>query len=159
MTADAMTGLTSPASCFEHFRVGQVMRHARGKTIDALENVLLTHLSMNSAPTHFDEHAMQGTKFGRRAVYGGITASIVIGLTSEDTAENALAELGMTAMRLKAPVHHGDTLYAYTEVLAVEDAAGRDDAGIVTFRHWGENHRQVLVFECVRRVLVRRAPR
>ena len=33
---------------------------------------------------------------------------------------------------------HGDTLYAYSEVLEAEDA-DRADAGIVTFRHYGVN--------------------
>lgn len=53
-------------------------------------------------------------------------------------------------MRFKAPVFHGDTLYAYTEVLAKEDAE-RDDAGIVRFKHWGLNQDGAVVFEGERR--------
>ena len=65
-----------------------------------------------------------------------------IGLAAEDTAENALMELGMDKIRLKAPVHHGDTLYCYTEVLEKTDAR-QPDAGIVRFRHhWREPGRQ-----------------
>jgi acyl dehydratase len=76
-------------------------------------------------------------------------------MASQDTAENALAEIGMTDLRLKSPVFHGDTLYAYTEVVSKQDAA-QDDAGIVTFRHWGVNQDDVVVCECVRKVLVKR---
>lgn len=131
-----IAGLTSRSSYFESFTVGEVMKHARGKTVEPLENVLITNLVMNTAAGHFDEHAMKDSPFGRRVTFGGVTASLVIGMASQDTAENALAELGMTGLRLKSPVFHGDTLYAYTEVVAKE-AAERDDAGIVTFRHWG----------------------
>lgn len=148
--------LTAPGSYFEAFQVGLVMRHARGKTVEPLENVLLTNLVMNTAAGHFDEHMMKTAPFGRRVVFGGVTTALVIGMASQDTAENALAELSMTGLRLKSPVFHGDTLYAYSEVLAKEDA-DRDDAGIVTFRHWGVNQDDVVVCECVRRVLVKRA--
>lgn len=151
-----MASLTSPTSYFEAFTVGTVMKHARGKTVEPLENVLITNLVMNTAAGHFDEHAMKASPFGRRVTFGGVTASLVIGLASQDTAENALAELSMTGLRLKAPVFHGDTLYAYTEVLAKADAE-RADAGIVTFRHWGVNQDDVVVCECVRTVLVKRA--
>jgi acyl dehydratase len=79
----------------------------------------------------------------------------VFGLSSQDTAEHALAELGCTGLRFRAPVHHGDTLYAYTEVTSVEPA-DRDDAGVVRFRHWGVNHAGTVVFEGARTVLIKR---
>lgn len=147
--------LTARNNYFESFAPGQLIRHARGKTVEPLENVLITNLVLNSAAAHFDAHAMVGTKFGQRAVFGGVTAALVIGLASQDTAENALAEVGMTGMRLKSPVFHGDTLYAYTEVVSVSDA-DREDAGLVVFRHWGVNQKDVVVFECERSVLVKR---
>lgn len=147
--------LTSPDGYFEDFVPGRVVRHARGKTVEALENVLITNLVLNTAEGHFNEVAMKDTPFGRRIVFGGVTASLVIGLASQDTGENALAELGMTGIRFKAPVFHGDTLFAYSEVLAVEPAE-RDDAGVVRFRHWGVNQRDEIVFEGERRVLVKR---
>ncbi len=80
---------------------------------------------------------------------------MVIGLTMQDTGENALRELKLDKIRLKAPVFHGDTLYAYTEVL---DTAGadRDDAGVVTFKHWGTNQHDKVVFEGERTVLIKR---
>ena len=59
-------------------------------------------------------------------------------MAAQDVPENAIAELGLNKMRFKAPVSHSDTLYAYTQVLAKEDA-GRDAAGIVRFKHWGLN--------------------
>lgn len=149
------TTLTGGDTYFEDFVPGTQMRHARGKTVEALENVLITNLVMNTAQGHFNEHAMADTPFRHRITFGGVTASLVIGLASQDTAENALAELGLDKIRFRTPVLHGDTLYAYTEVLAVKDSE-RPDAGEVRFRHWGVNQDDKIVFEGERRVLIKR---
>jgi itaconyl-CoA hydratase len=132
-----------------------LMRHARGKTVEPLENVLITNLVMNTAEGHFNEHAMANSMFKQRITFGGVTASLVIGLASQDTAENALAELGLNKIRFRAPVLHGDTLYAYTEVLEAKDS-NRADAGEVLFRHWGVNQNDKIVFEGERRVMIKR---
>ena len=50
---------------------------------------------------------------------------------------------------------HGDTLYAYTEVLRKEDS-DREDAGVVTFKHYGVNQKDEVVFEGERQVLIKR---
>src|SRR4029453_9198545 len=141
---------------FEDFVPGERMRHARGTTVGEVEGQLLTKLALNTAQAHFNEHAMAGSPLGDgRLVFGLVTGSIVIGLATQDTAGHALAEVGLDAMRFTAPVHHGDTLYAFTEVLTVEDA-DRDDAGLVRFRHWGANQDGTLVCEAERTVLVKR---
>ena len=147
--------LTGRDNYFENFEVGQVFRHARGKTVEALENVLITNLVMNTAQAHFNEHVMQFSPLKQRISYGGVNFSLVMGLASQDTCENALAELGLDNIRLLTPVVHGDTLYAYSEVLTVEPAE-REDAGIVTFRHYGVNQRDEVVFQGERRVLLKR---
>lgn len=148
--------LPPPAgSYFEDFIPGLVFRHARGKTVGEIDVVLLAQMTMNTAQGHFNNHAMAEEPFGRRIAYGGVTASLVIGLASEDTAENALAELGLVRLRLRTPVVEGDTLYAVTETLTTEPA-DRADGGIVTFRHTGFNQNDDLVCEVERRVLIRR---
>jgi acyl dehydratase len=151
-----LAALTGGDNYFEDFSPGQVFRHARGKTVEAIDNVQITNLVMNTAEGHFNEHAMQSNPmFKQRIVFGGVTISLVIGLAAQDTAEQALAELGMDKIRLRAPVHHGDTLYAYSEVLAVKEAS-RADAGEITFKHHGVNQEDKLVFEGERRVLLKR---
>jgi acyl dehydratase len=147
--------LTGSGNYFEDFAVGDRMRHARGKTVTDFELQTLCHLVMNTAQGHFNEHFMSGTPFGGRIVFGGITAAIVVGLAMQDTGEQSLAEVGMDELRFHKPVRHGDTLYALSEVVATEPG-GRDDAGEVTFRHWGINQRDEVVFETTRRVLIRR---
>lgn len=147
--------LTSSDSYFEDFKLGMMIRHARGKTVEPLENVLITNLVMNTAEGHFNEDRMAQSPFKHRITFGGVTASLIIGLASQDTAENALAELGLDKIRFRTPVLHGDTLYAFSEVLSSKDSA-RDDAGEVVFRHWGINQNDKIVFEGERRVLIKR---
>ena len=142
---------------FEDFTVGRQMRHARSATIDEVENNFITKQVMNTAQGHWNEHVMRGSPMGDgRLVFGLVTASLVFGLASQDTAENALAEVSCTGLRFTSPVHVGDTLYAYTEVLAVDDSPDRPDAGLVRFRHWGALADGRVVFEGQRTVLVKR---
>jgi acyl dehydratase len=150
-----LSSLTGSDNYFEHFEVGAVFRHARGKTITALENVLITNMVMNTAQAHFNEHQMSRTPFGHILSYGGVNFSMVLGLASQDCCENALAELGLDNIRLTKPVTHGDTLYAYSEVLSKADA-DRADAGIVVFRHYGVNQNDELVAQVERKVLLKR---
>ncbi len=150
-----LSDLTGKTNYFEDFKVGEVIRHARGKTVEGLENVLITNLVMNTAQAHFNEDSMKDSPYGGRLSYGGVNFSLCMGLAMQDTGENALAELGMDNIRLMNPVVHGDTLYAYSEVLAVEDS-DRVDAGVVTFRHYGVNQDDKQVFQGDRRMLIKR---
>ena len=147
--------LTGSYNYFEDFEVGAVFRHARGKTVTPLENVMTTNLVLNTADGHFNEHVMESTVYGKILCYGCVNFSLVLGLASQDCIENALAELGLNNVRLSGPVFHGDTLYAYSEVLNKEDS-DRDDAGIVEFRHYGVNQRDELVAQIDRRALIKR---
>jgi itaconyl-CoA hydratase len=149
--------LTSRVGYFEDFSAGQRIRHARGATIGEVEGQFLAKQVMNTAQAHWNEDYLTGGPLGSgRVVFGLLTASIVFGLASQDTAEHALAELGCTGLRFTSPVRHGDTLYAYTEVTSVDPAPDRDDAGIVGFRHWGVTHDGRVAFTGSRTVLVKR---
>ena len=149
--------LTGTRNFFEDFPVGRRLRHARGATVGDVENNLVTKQVMNTAQGHWNEHVMAGSAMGDgRLVFGLVTGTLVFGLASQDTAENALAEMGCTGLRFKAPVHLGDTIYAYTEVLAAEPSPDHPDAGVVRFKHWGVTHDDRVVFEGERIVLVKR---
>src|SRR5690606_26109211 len=108
-----MTDIANPpaGTFLEDFAPGQLWRHFRGKTVTDLDVMFLAQMTMNTAEGHFHADAMKKQRFGQPIAYGGVTASIVVGLASEDTAENAVAELGMGKLRLRVPVVAGDTLY------------------------------------------------
>jgi itaconyl-CoA hydratase len=149
--------LTGHSNWFEDFRVGQRMRHFRSATVDEVENNYISKQVMNTAQGHWNEEAMRGSALGDgRLVFGLITGSLTVGLASQDTSENALADLGLNKVRFTKPVHHGDTITAYTEVLSVDDAPEHPDAGIVRFKHWGRNQHREIVCELERSVLIKR---
>jgi acyl dehydratase len=153
----ALSALTGDGNYFEDFEVGQRMRHFRAATVDEVENNFITKLVMNTAQGHWNEEAMRGSPLGDgRLVFGLVTGSMTVGLASQDTAENALSEMGLDKVRFKKPVHHGDTITAYSEVLAADDSPEHDDAGIVRFKHWGRNQHGDVVCELERIVLVKR---
>jgi len=140
---------------FEDFTVGEVYRHYRGKTVKESDAVTICNLVMNTAQGHFNDHFMTSTPLKQSIVYGGVTISMIIGLAAQDTAENAVRELSLDNLKLISPVLHGDTLYALSEVLSVEED-GEQSAGIVSFKHYGFNQHESLVFEGERRVLIKK---
>ncbi|MGW6458297.1 MaoC family dehydratase [Streptomyces sp. NPDC055078] len=143
---------------FEDFSVGQRIRHSRASTIGEIDGSFLAKQVMNTAQAHWNDYCMEGKPFGPgRVVFGLATASTVLGLASEDTVEHAIAELALDGLRFTTPVHHGDTLEAFTEVIEVSPAADRPDAGVVRFKHWGRRQEdRAIVFEGIRTVLVKR---
>ncbi len=157
-----MSQLTGKDNYYENFEPGVVYRHARGKTVTENDAVTICHLVMNNASAHFDDHLMKTmyeakvAHVDRSLVYGGVTMSIVIGLAYQDTGEQVIRELGMDKLKLTGPVLHGSTLYAYTEVLSKEDVDG--ESGKITFRHYGVDQDDTLVFQGERTALVAKQP-
>lgn len=140
---------------FEDFTVGQQIRHARASTIDEIEGSFIAKQVMNTAQAHFNDEVETGMGSGR-VVFGLATASMVLGLSAQDCTEHAIAELGCDKFRFRSPVHHGDTISAYSEVLSVADSPDHQDVGVVTFKHWGVRQDDVIVFEGERTVLIKR---
>jgi itaconyl-CoA hydratase len=144
---------------FEDFTPGQRMRHARAATVGEFEGSMPAKQVMNTAQAHFNDHFLADSSLDLgddRIVFGLSTASLVYGLASQDTAEHAVAELGWSRLRFLAPVHHGDTIEAFTEVVSAEPGATAESPGIVGFRHWGRRQDGVVVFEGERTTLMRR---
>jgi itaconyl-CoA hydratase len=147
--------LTGEDTYFEDFEVGQTIRHARGKTITNLENVNITNMVMNTADGHFNADRMSKGKFSKIVSYGGVNLSVILGLSAQDTIENAVAETGLDKIRLKSLVFHGDTLYAYSRVLEKREH-DQQDVGVVVFKHWGVNQDDVIILELERTALIKR---
>ena len=151
--------ITSDGSYFEDFTVGDTLVHQRGRTITENDNHMFTSLVMNTAELHFNQHLVDRepeTYFnGRRVVYGGVVLAFVVGLASEDTSENAIAEVEMDNGKHTTPVFHGDTIYAESTVLEKRDA-DRPDAGLVKFKLIGKKPDGTIVVEIERTVLIKR---
>lgn len=135
--------LTGSNTYFEDFTPGEMLRHARGRTIGDTEHIVFTSQVLNTAQIHFNQDlvdrdpAMQRQSGGKRLVVGTYVLAITLGLASEDTTENAKRIVRLKEARHTAPVFPMDTLYARTTVVAKEDAPDDPTAGHVTFLHEG----------------------
>ena len=138
----------------EDFTVGDVYRHAHGRTISEADNTWFTLLTNNTHDIHYNADYASRTEFGRPLVVSTLTLAIVTGLSVSDVSQNAVANLGWEAVRLPAPVFAGDTIYAESQVLEVRPSKSRPGQGIVRVRTRGFNQDDVTVLYFERSVLV-----
>ncbi len=138
----------------EQFTVGEVIEHWPGRSITEADDLMFCMLTMNHHPLHSDRAFAAGTQFEKNIVAGPYVYSLVFGMTVPVVSGKAIANLATTDMKHSAPVFHGDTLYARTEVLAVRESKSQPDRGIVTVKTWGVNQDGVDVLELQRAVLV-----
>jgi acyl dehydratase len=142
---------------FEDFEVGDVYKHPYGRTVTETDNVWFTNLTMNLNPMHFNEAYAAETEFGERLVDGTFVIALAVGMSVIDVSANATANLGYDAIRHHAPVFHGDTIFAESEVLDKRGSESRDHVGIVTteLRAYNQDDELVLSLERTPMVLKR----
>jgi itaconyl-CoA hydratase len=138
----------------EDFVVGDLYRHAHGRTITQTDNTWFTLLTNNTHDVHYNADYASRTEFGKPLVVSTLTLAIVTGLSVPDVSQNAVANLGWEDVRLPAPVFAGDTIYAESEVLEVRPSKSRPGQGIVRVRTRGFNQDDVTVLVFERSVLV-----
>ena len=139
---------------FEDFGIGEIYEHRPGRTITEADNTWFTLLTMNQHPLHFDHEYAKHSEFGQPVVNSALTVSIVAGMSVSDTSQKAIANLGWTDIEMPAPVFHGDTLYAESEVLEKRESASRPTQGIVTIETRAYNQDQVQVMKYKRVMLI-----
>jgi itaconyl-CoA hydratase len=132
---------------FEDLRAGDRFRSRIGRTITEADNVWFTALTMNTNEIHFNAAYAEGTEWGRPLVNSALTLAVVMGLSVADTSETGGVNLGWEEIRLVAPVFHGDTLWAETEVLEARASRSRPGSGVVTVSTRGVNQRGETVIE------------
>jgi acyl dehydratase len=139
----------------EDFTAGDVYRHWPGKTITEYDDHLFCMLTMNHHPLHSDAHyAETSTQFGRNVVVGNLVYSLALGMSVPDVSGKAIANLEVESLQHRAPMFHGDTLYAETTVLEVRESSSKPDRGVVTVETRGRNQDGVEVLFFRRKVLV-----
>lgn len=144
---------------FEDLIPGTVYRHSPARTITEADNVLFTVLTMNPQPLHLDAEFAAKSEFGERIVNSLFTLGLLVGLSVHDlTLGTTIGNLGFEKVDFPAPLRHGDTLRAETEIIACRASASRPGAGIVTFEHRGYRQDGVLVVRCRRAALMHRRP-
>ncbi|USZ73574.1 MaoC family dehydratase [Natronosalvus halobius] len=134
---------------YEDFEVGDVYKHPYGRTVTETDDVWITNVTMNLNPMHFNEAYASRTEFGERLVNGLVVIAMAVGMSVIDVSMNATANLGYDDVRHHAPVFHGDTLFAESEVVEKRDSESRDHVGIVTteLRAYNQDDELVLSLE------------
>lgn len=139
----------------EDFNVGDVYKHWPGKTVTEYDDHLFCMITMNHHPLHTNQHfAENATQFKRNVVVGNLIYSLALGMSVRDVSGRAIANLEVETLRHPAPVFHGDTIYAETEVLEISPSKSKPDRGIVKVKTIAYNQDGVVVCEFVRRVMI-----
>ena len=118
---------------FADYAVGERIDHRDGMTVEEAEHQLATRLYQNTARVHFDAHAAKDGRFGRRLIYGGHVISLARALAFNGLA-NAFHVAAINGGRHVAPLFAGDTVYAWSAILAKADLPGRSDVGALRIR-------------------------
>lgn len=139
----------------EDFTVGDVYKHWPGKTITEADDHLFCMITMNHHPLHTNLHyAETVSQFKRNVVVGNLVYSLALGMSVRDVSGRAIANLEIENLKHPAPVFHGDTIYAETEVLEVAPSKSKPDRGIVKVKTIAYNQDGVVVCEYTRRVMI-----
>jgi 2-methylfumaryl-CoA hydratase len=117
---------------WEDYEPGERIHHVEGVAIEEAEHQMAARLYQNIARAHFNAHALHGTRFGRRVIYGGHVISIAREL-SFNGLENVIRILAFNGGTHSNPTFAGDTVFAWTDVLERIDL-GRPDAGALRLR-------------------------
>ena len=153
------TGAHPYGRYLEEFEVGATYKHWPAKTVTEAEDHLFCLLTMNHHPLHVNDVYAAQSQQGRNVVAGPYVYSLVFGMTVSDVSGKAIANLATEELSHPAPVFHGDTLFAESEVLEVRPSSSKPDRGVVKVHTRAFNQGGALVAEFKRTVLVARDPK
>ncbi len=122
----------SPAR-FADYEIGEKIDHVDGTTVEEAEHQIATRLYQNNARVHFNLFSEKQSRFGRRLIYGGHVISIARALSFNGLA-NAFHVAAINGGRHVAPLFAGDTVFAWSEVLAKAELPSRSDVGALRLR-------------------------
>ena len=139
---------------YNELEVGMKIKHANGRTVTEMDNVMFSMLTMNTQPLHSNEDFASKTQFGQRIVNGIFTLGLVTGLTVPELTEGTIiANLGYERVVHPNPLFHGETVYAESEVMEMRESKSKPNVGIVRLRHWGKKPDGTVVVEFERTVM------
>jgi 2-methylfumaryl-CoA hydratase len=115
------------------YQVGEKIDHIDGVTVEEAEHQIATRLFQNNARVHFNQFSEGQGRLGRRLIYGGHVISLARSLSFNGLA-NAFHIAAINGGRHIAPLFAGDTVFAWSEILAREALPGRDNVGALRVR-------------------------
>jgi acyl dehydratase len=137
------------------FEIG-VELTGNSRTVTDAEIALLPAIMGAISPLFHDEVAASNSKLGRRVLYGPALLGIAIACTEPILHDHAMALVGLTDVRFRAPVGSGDTVTASFTV--VQRQPRPEKPGDYLLVHDQVlNQDGVLVLEFKRTIMIRRA--
>ncbi len=127
------TALSGQRHRLSDYVVGECIDHVDGMTVEEAEHMVATRLYQNTAKVHFNQFTEGQGRFGRRLIYGGHVISLARSLSFNGLA-NAFQVAAINGGRHVAPLFAGNTVFAWSQILAVEELPGRDDVGALRIR-------------------------
>ncbi len=146
---------TAAGRFFEDFEVGQTLRHATPRTLNAGDASLYSALYGTRFAVQSAETFARAIGYPRSPIDDLLAFHVVFGKTVPDISLNAIANLGYADGRFLQPIYPGDTLSAVSEVIGLKENSNKQ-SGVVYVRTRGSNQRGESVIEYVRWVMVRK---
>ena len=94
----------SRGTFYEDFRMGEVLEHHWGRTLNAGDNSLFTALTMHFNPLYLNAEHAKARGFRDIVVNPYLVFDIVFGLSVEDCSEKGGAFLGIEDLEFLEPV-------------------------------------------------------
>ncbi|MCI0546576.1 MAG: MaoC family dehydratase [Candidatus Rokubacteria bacterium] len=144
-----------PGLAFEELQAGQRFQHRPGLTLSQQDNTDEALDTLNHAQLHYDARYAARTEWGRPLLVSTLTLQCLVGMTGKTFGRRARI-IGFDEIALTGPVFGGDTLYAESEVLAVEDDPEHPDLGLVVAALRGVSQAADVVARMTARMLLYR---
>ena len=112
---------------FDDYELGERIFHVDGTTINASDHTIFTRLYQNTARVHFDAMLTSG----KPLVYGGLPISLGYAQAFNGL-ENRMGIVAVNGGTHANPVHTGDTLFSFTDVLEKQELS--DQIGALRLR-------------------------
>jgi len=151
----ATASKTAAGRFFEDFRIGETIRHATPRTLNAGDASLYsalygTRFALQSADTF-----AKAIGYPESPIDDVLAFHVVFGKTVADVSLNAVANLGYAECRFVKAVYPGDTLTSTSEVIGLKENSNKQ-SGVVYVRSRGFNQHGDTVLDYVRWVMVRK---
>src|ERR671911_410686 len=156
-TCGAMSGAFATIFSFEKSRKWIIREGLKGISRSGSGASMASGLK-KSLGLHINDVYAAESQQGRNVVVGPLVYSLALGMSVADVSGKAIANLATEELSHPAPVFHGDTLFAESEVLEVKPSSSKPDRGVVRVHTRVYKQDGTLVAEFKRAVLVPRLP-
>jgi len=144
---------TAAGRFFEDFRIGEMLRHATPRTLNAGDASLYSALYGSRFAVQSADTFARAIGYASAPIDDLLAFHVVFGKSVPDVSLNAVANLGYADGRFLRAVYPGDTLTAESHVIGLKENANHQ-TGVVYVRTSGVNQRGETVAHYIRWVMV-----